>query len=101
MLIVTEILIGGGSTKTSSTLSINNPSVVIVLSYSTALLTSVAILITNEYVRKLKLRYTKLGDWINFITSVYEKTLNQSIVDEKIDEKRGIGIEENIRSLPK
>ena len=28
-----------------------------------------------------------MRDWINFITILYEKTLNQSMIDKKIDEK--------------
>ena len=64
-----------------------NPSVGIVISSSTALLTSIAILITNEYVSKLKIRCTKLRDWINVITLLYEKTLKESMIDKKIDEK--------------
>ena len=83
LLIITENLIGGSSTLNSSTLSIINPSVGIVISYSAALLTFVAVLITNEYIIKLKLRYTKLRDCINFITILYEKTLNQSMTDKK------------------
>ena len=51
------------------------------------MLTSFAVLITNEYFSKLKIRYTKLKDWINVITLLYEKTLKQSMVDKKIDEK--------------
>ena len=87
LLIITEILIGSGSAVSSSVLSIINPSIGIVLTSSTALLTSLAILIPNEYISKLKLRYTKLRDWINFITILYEKTLSQSMIDKKIDEK--------------
>ena len=87
LLIITEILIGSGSAISTSTMSLINPSIGIVLTSSTALLTSVAILITNEYVSKLKLQYTKLKDWINFITILYEKTLNQSMIDKKTDEK--------------
>ena len=68
-------------------MSLKNPSVGIVLTSSTALLTSLAILITNEYVSKLKLRYTKLRNWINLITILYEKTLNRSMTDKKIDDK--------------
>ena len=83
LLIVTEILIGSGSAITTSTMSLINPSIGIVLTSSTALLTSLAILITNEYISKLKLRYTKLRDWINFITILYEKTLKESMVDKK------------------
>ena len=64
-----------------------NPGAGIVISSSTALLTSIAILITNEYISKLKIRYTKLRDWINVITLLYEKTLKKSMVDKKIDEK--------------
>ena len=64
-----------------------NPGAGIIISSSAALLTSIAILITNEYISKLKIRYTKLKDWINVITLLYEKTLIQSMVDKKIDEK--------------
>ena len=80
-------MIGSGSAISTSTMSLLNPSIGIVLTSSTVLLTSLAILITNEYKSKLKLRYTKLRDWINFITILYEKTLNQSMIDKKIDEK--------------
>ena len=90
LLIITEFLIGSGSAISTSTMSIINPSIGIVLTSSTALLTSLAILITNEYISKLKLRYTKLRDWINFITILYEKTLNESMVDKKIDEKEAL-----------
>ena len=58
-------------------MSLINPSIGVVLTSSTALLTSIALLITNEYISKLKLklRFTKLRDWINFVTILYEKTL--------------------------
>ena len=62
----------------------------IVISSSTALLTSIAILITNEYISKLKIRYTKLKDWIIVITLLYEKTLKQSMIDKKIHEKEAL-----------
>ena len=87
LLIITEILIGSGSAITSTTFSFINPSIGIPIASCSALLTSLAILITNEYISKLKLRYTKLRDWINFITILYEKTLNQSLIDKKIDKK--------------
>ena len=90
LLIITEILVGSGSAIGTSTMSLINPSIGIVLTSSTALLTSLAILITNEYISKLKLRYTKLRDWINFITILYERTLNQSMIDKKIDEKEAL-----------
>ena len=87
LLIITEILVGSASAVGSSTMGLINPGVGIIISSSTALLTSIAILITNEYISKLKTRYTKLRDWINVITLLYEKTLKQSMVDKKIDEK--------------
>ena len=87
LLIITEILVGSASAVGSSTMGLINPGAGIIISFSTALLTSIAILITNEYISKLKIRYTKLRDWINVITLLYEKTLKQSMVDKKIDEK--------------
>ena len=59
LLIITEILIGGSSSMATSTMSIINPSIGIVAASSSAFLTSLAILITNEYISKLKTRYTK------------------------------------------
>ena len=87
LLIITEILVGAGSAVGSSTMGLINPGAGINISSSTALLTSIAILITNEYISKLKIRYTKLRDWINVITLLYEKTLKESMIDKKIDEK--------------
>ena len=48
LLIITEISIGSGSAIGSSAMSIISPGPAIVISSSTALLTSIAILITNE-----------------------------------------------------
>ena len=89
IIIITEILIGSGSAIGSSAMSLINPGAGIIISSSTALLTSIAILITNEYILKLKIRYTKLRDWINVITLLYEKTLKESMIHKKIDEKEG------------
>ena len=61
----------------------------IIISSSTALLASTAILITNEYISKLKKRYTKLRDWINVITLLYEKTLKESMLDKKNNQREG------------
>ena len=58
------------------------PSIGKVLTKSTALLTSIASLITNENISKLKLGYTNLRAWINFIAIRYEKTLNQPMMDK-------------------
>ena len=90
LLIITEILVGSGSAIGTSTMSLINPSIGIVWTSSTALLTSLAILVTNEYISELNLRYTKLRVWINFITILYEKTLNQSMIVKKIDEKEAL-----------
>ena len=87
LLIITEILVSSGGTIGSSAMSIINPGAGIIISSSTALLTSIAVLITNEYISKLKIRYTKLRDWINVITLLYEKTLKESMIDKKIDQK--------------
>ena len=83
LIIITEILIGSGSAISTSTMSLINPSIGIVLTSSSALLMSLSIFTKNEYISKLKMRYTKLRDWINFITILYEKTLSQSMVDKK------------------
>ena len=88
LLIITEILVGSGSAIGTSIMLLINPSTGIVLTSSTALLTSLAILITNKYISKLKLRYTKLRGWINFITILYEKTLNQSMIEKKLMKKK-------------
>ena len=82
-LIISEILIGSGSAISTSTMSLINPSIGIVLTSSTALLSSLAILITNECISKLKICYTKQRDWINVITILYEKKLNQSMIAKK------------------
>ena len=80
-------MIGSGSAIGSSTMGLINPGAGLIISSSTALLTIIAILITIENILKLKMRYTKLRDWINVITLLYEKTLKTSVVDKNIDEK--------------
>ena len=87
LLIISEILVGASSAVSSSSMALINPGAGIIISSSTALLTSIAILITNEYISKLKIRYTKIIDWINVITLLYEKTLKESMIDKKIDQK--------------
>ena len=87
LLIITEILVGSASAVGSSTMSLINPGAGFIISNSTALLTSIVILITNEYISKLKIRYTKLREWVNVIILLYEKTLKESMVDKKIDQK--------------
>ena len=94
LLVITEILVGSASTVSSSTMGLINPGAGIIISSSTALLTSIAILITNEYISKLKIRYTKPRDWINVITLLYEKNLKTSMVDKIIDEKEAEELKE-------
>ena len=64
-----------------------NPIAGIILSRHAALLTSIAISITKEYISKSKLRCTKPRDWIIVLTLLYAKTPKQSMVDEKTDDK--------------
>ena len=54
LIFITEILLGLRSVIPTSALSLINPSVGIVLTSSTALITSIAILITNEKISELK-----------------------------------------------
>ena len=74
------------------------PGAGIIKSSSIALLTSIAILNTTEYISKLKTRYTKLKDWIHVITLLYERKLKQSLVDKKIDERKAVELKK-INSL--
>ena len=64
-----------------------NPRAGFIFSSSTDLLTSIAILITKEYISELKIRYTKLREWIKVLILFYEKTLKQIMIDTKIDQK--------------
>ena len=87
LLIITEFLVGSKSAKSTLPMGLINPSVGIVLTSSTDLRTSMAILFTSEYISKLEIRYTKLRDWINVISLLHESTLRTWMVDKKIDEK--------------
>ena len=60
ILSITAILTGAASTISSSTLKLWNRSACILISSSTALLTSIAILITKEHISKLG--YTNIPD---------------------------------------
>ena len=57
-LIITEIFVGSASAVGSSTMGLINPGAGILIPSSTALLTSIAILITNDNISKIKIRYT-------------------------------------------
>ena len=56
LLIIFEILIAAGFAVGSSSMALINPGAGKIISSSTALLTSIAILIANEYISKLKKR---------------------------------------------
>ena len=83
LLIITEISYGSASTISSSTMGLINPGAGIIISSSTALLTSIAILINNEHISKLKIRSTKLINWINVTTLIYENFWKTSMIDKK------------------
>ena len=85
LIIITEYFVGCASTISRSTMDLINPGAGFIFSNSTALLTSIAILLTNEYISKFKKRHTKLRGWNNVITLLYEKTLKTSLVDKKND----------------
>ena len=55
-LIITEILVGTGSTINTSEMALINPGAGNIISSGTALVTSIAILKSNEYISKLKIR---------------------------------------------
>ena len=93
--IITEVLVGGCSAIGRSAMSLINPGAGINISSSTALLTNIAVLITLEHISNVKIRYTKLRYWINVITLLYEKTLKESKIDKKIDQKEADQLKKN------
>ena len=87
-MINSEILIGSLGLGVGSGLTISGLAPVGLMCASCiSFLSSTSTLITNEFFSKLKTRYTKILDCINVITLLYEKSLKQSMVDKKIDEK--------------
>ena len=70
---ISEISIASNPTIVSSTISILKPSLVIPIASSSALITSIALLITNEFISQIKIRYVKLRDGIKVIGSLHEK----------------------------
>ena len=101
LLIIIEILLGSGCAITISTMCLISPSIGIVLTSSTALLTSLAILITNECISNLKLRYEKLRYWINFSKACHEKTTRETMVDKNLDEREALELKKIKYSLPR
>ena len=95
IIITTELLLGFGSAITTSTMSKINPTIGIVLTSGTALLTNFPILITNEYISKLKIRHSMIRDWMNVFTLLYERTLKTSMMDKNIDAKEAVEMKKN------
>ena len=60
LVIIKQISLGSRSAISTSTMSLINPSIGIVLTSSTAFLTSKAISITNEYISKFKITIFKI-----------------------------------------
>ena len=69
-------------------MSLLNPSLGIVLTNCTSLIKIIAILIENECFSKLEMCYTNLRDCINVKTLLFQKIIEQSMIDKKIDEKK-------------
>ena len=84
------MLFGSASTINSSTMGLIYPGAGIIISSSTALLTSIAILITNKYISERKLKQSKLRDWINVSTLLYEETLKLLWLIKKNYEKEAL-----------
>ena len=82
-----ENLFASSCTIVSSNLSVFNPTFVNPIASKSALITSTATWITNEYIFKLKIRYTTLGDWINVSSLLYRRTSKQPMIDKKSDAK--------------
>ena len=74
-----EILFEWSSTRVTSQLSVVKPNNGIAIASSSAMLTSIAILITKECVSKFKLQYAKLRDWIAVNNLLYEKAIKNLV----------------------
>ena len=87
-MIVSEILLGSLGLDVGSGLTVSGLAPVgIIFASSISFLSSIGTLITNQFFSRFKIRYIKLRDWINVYTLLYERTLKQSMIDKKIDEK--------------
>ena len=88
--IITDFIIGSSSAIILSTVAMLNPSVDTSATSSTALITSITIFTTNECISNLKRRYAKLGECINVITLLSEKTKKKMMIDKKLINKKAI-----------
>ena len=78
LLIISEKIFSSASNNSSSTVGLINPGARVIISCITALLTSIAVLITNEFIPELNLRYTILGDCFIVTNLFYEKSLKKN-----------------------
>ena len=58
----------------------------------TSFIARVATFIGKQYFAKFKLRYTKMRDWIQTITILFEKTFNKSMKNGEFDGEEGEGL---------
>ena len=81
---VLQILTGSTGLAVGSSLTLTGAgaSVVVPIATATFFVSSTAALKSNESYRKLKLRYTKLRDWINMINLLYQKTPDKPMVEK-------------------
>ena len=83
-MIISENILGSVGLGVGSGLTVSGLAPVgIMWANSISSLSITSTLITNEYFSRLTGRYTKLRDWINVNTLLYEKTLKTSMVDKK------------------
>ena len=89
-LTILEILVAVSGLTVGTSLSMRGVGTIIGVPIEgcSSFLASVATLITNENLPKLKLRYTKLKAWIIMITILYEKTLDKPMIHKEIIEKK-------------
>ena len=87
------------STESSCTLAPLKPSAGVNISSSTALLSSIAILITIEDISKIGTQNTKLRDWNKVNNLLFAKTLQQSMFDKKNKTKRSWGYKKDLWSI--
>ena len=80
-------MIAARCARSINKISLINPSIGLVLTSFSVLLTSFAILITSEFTSKLKINNTKLRDFVNVFTRLYEKTMKNFMIDKFFDEK--------------
>ena len=85
-----ETLLGSSSTILPFIQSIFSTTIAIPKASSSALITSKALLLTIEYISKLKNRYTKLRDWMKAITLLRGEILKKSMFDRKTLMKKNL-----------